>query len=142
MYRNERYEYPGAGHKTVGYPYRVWICTILLTPLLITFNSPTDPFLGYLFNYFVWLSILLLLSIPAGVIYILMFWRLAGSKLTNIQTKILLAITGIAALYIETIFAQLIFSKVILLSTLIDIHFIIFSITFLISSLFFSLKEK
>ena len=142
MHENERYEYPGVRHKTVGYPYRVWIFTTLLTPLLITFYSPTDLFPGYFFMYFVWLSILLMLSVPAGVIYIMMFWRLTGSKLTNIQTKILLAITGISTLYTETILAQLIFSKATLLSALIDIHFIIFSATFLILSLFFSLKEK
>jgi uncharacterized integral membrane protein len=145
MYRNEQYEYPAVKHKTLGYPYRVWIFSILLTPLVITFYSMSkndNGFLGYFFTYFAWLSIFLMLSVPAGVIYIAMFWRVAGSKLPDIQVKMLLALTGIVAICIETIIILLIFSKITSLPALIDIHFISFSGTFIISSLLFSLKEK
>jgi hypothetical protein len=143
MDNDTKYEYPSSQHETIGYPYRVWIFSFLLAPVIIALLSEINrnnyspitvsTVLGY-----IQLSVLFfVLTIPAAILYLFIFYQLIISTLPPIQIKILSALTAIGSIYSESlIFQHSLFGDIIQM-TFIYLAVIIFSL-----SLTFRLKEK
>jgi hypothetical protein len=145
MNRNERYEFSSSSHRLIGYPYRVWIFSIFISPFLIVLWSiiSSDDALsfGYSFFYFVWLALSLIFLFPAGLIYMLIFWTLINSGLSKLLKKIILAFSGIGALFLVTVGISLVFDGQFDPSSFLKTCFFLFAATFFILSLLFPLKE-
>jgi hypothetical protein len=140
MTTNPKHEFPSAQHKLVGYPYRVWLFSILSAPLLYTgwlIHKSDDGIAGFGFIIFFPLFFLFFsLLVPAFIIYLLVFWKFAGSSLSDIQKKVLLLLVGATALFMETMLYDImgLFSF--------KSSFIFFTIPFGIFSIIFSFKSE
>src|SRR5258708_36768924 len=99
MEENNFYEYPSLHHRLAGYPYRVWIFSLIITPLLeglvyLVLNKTALPFSAwYIIWYLLTLPLLIAYSFPSMVIYMLLFWNLIKSKLDPLWIKIILEVS-------------------------------------------------
>src|SRR5262245_37228803 len=145
MKDNSYYEYPSTSHHATGYPYRVWIFTILLTPLIYECR---DIILGegnfiadwLIRAYLYTIGFIALYTALPMVIYIVVFWVLIDSRLSPILIKLLLISTAIIGVLPNTMIVCFFFGGK-LSDVITSDPAIIFCSTITILSLFFSLKE-
>jgi hypothetical protein len=133
-----QYEFPSSRHSHVGYPYRVWIYSIITACLLEVPFGIADA--GEFVIIFFLMSMPLVL--PALVIYMLFFWRLINSRLSGMQIKILLGLIGIVLLYGESLLIEWIFLHDVFVPAVVDSSFLSFSAIFLGFSIALSLKKR
>jgi hypothetical protein len=142
MDKNTQYEYPSIHHRLIGYPYRVWIFTFIICPLIIIawelISEKEYPTTWTIVQYFLDIAFLIALSAPSMFFYMLVFWRLTTARLRPIFIKLLLFTAGVTGVLVTGFFLSG--------SSLFIFSFNGFSVefffVFLILSLCFSLKEK
>lgn len=105
MQQQTYYEYPACRHQVISYPLQVWLFSLLSTPLLAVAwsiaggNWQEDHSLSLMGHYFNILFSQVIFTIPSIIVYALVFWLLGGLGLRPMQTKILLALSGLACFY-------------------------------------------
>lgn len=101
MQQQTSYEYPACRHQVISYPLQVWLLSLLSTPLLaVTWSmvsgSPHAADSHPVSQYFDILFSQVIFTIPSVLVYMLVFWFLGGLNLSAVQTKVWLALSGVA----------------------------------------------
>jgi hypothetical protein len=88
----------------LGYPFRVWIYSIFVSPqvaIVYTALTESDYSMFSLFGiilYFFILAGLTAISVPAMVIHVFLFTKLVDSRLSPILIKLILMLTAVTCL--------------------------------------------
>ena len=106
MNKNSQYEYPSIHHRLIGYPYRVWIFSVILTPLLISLwsifdNARSNIFeilVGSIIEVLIAIPIFIALSFPTIMVYMLVFIGLINTRFSVVWIKVLLSMTALSGI--------------------------------------------
>lgn len=148
MDKNTQYEYPSIHHRLIGYPYRVWILSILALPILdgliylILEKGHLELNIWSIVWYLFLLPVLTAFSAPSMIVYMLVFWRMTALKIPALLIKLLLSIVAIGGIWLTAYLVKGIFLLDLFNLNSSIIYLIIFSSIIFIFSAAFNLKEK
>jgi hypothetical protein len=96
-------EYSSNNHKIRLYPVRVWLFTILISPLFVwlTIVSANDKPISGL-GYFILYSIIFsaFFSLPAFLIYLIAFWKISSLQIHWFLQKSILCLIALVELFL------------------------------------------
>lgn len=108
MHGDKQHEYPSIQHRLIGYPYRVWIFSIIITPLISILLESIEGKDQFKFTvltitwYFLMLAIVTAMSAPSMAIYMLAFWKLINSGLPAIFIKLILFVIALTCIWLTS----------------------------------------
>ncbi|MBC7947994.1 MAG: hypothetical protein H7Y42_08965 [Chitinophagaceae bacterium] len=143
MQHHAYYEYPCSRHPLIAYPFRVWVFAVLVSPILtiswsiVTKTENANFNLPAIQQYLILFFGQSVFCIPAALVYMATFWLLISTKVNVLAIKFVLPLVSIGCLYVIT----LLFSEN-FLASLVNIHFLLFSIVLVFLSLALRLREK
>jgi hypothetical protein len=144
MNADTKYEHLSIHQRLLGYPFRVWIFSIITTPLfsglwnVLINKTPFEfSFLQLAISFLMYLvavAVLLGTVAPALFIYMLLFWKISAIQMPVIQKKLLLFAAGSVFVFLTTLLLSAV-SLLNILSVNGNIDLVIFSTIFLVLSL-------
>jgi hypothetical protein len=139
----DQYKDYSINQAVIGYSYRVWIFSFIISSLLyfswIFIHKTTFAFGGWIvFAYLIIVAFHIGVALPAMLIYMLVFWKVYYLNRPAIYKKILLTVTTLSALWL----VAWLFPGDYLFSLISIDGFIIFSVVFSVLSFIFRLRNN